>query len=330
MTYWIPSRQRLAPLHLLFWVGLLALAGCAETTPPPIRLGINPWPGYEALFLARDKGFFAATKVPVQLVEYSDLADVRRAFMQGHIDGMTCTLIEVLQACDLSARCPQVVMVTDFSNGADVILAASTIPSMSALRGKRVAVETHSMGMFLLSRALARFGMQLDDVVLVPRNQLHMAQDLQKGHVDAVVSYPPVSLELQRHEGVHSLFSSADILGEIVDVIALDPQVLHQRRKEVAGILRAWDQALEFVAAQPEEAYRLMADRERITVPEFRHIFQSMQLLSSMQQHSLLASHGPVNRTLSLVDRVLRESRQLRGPERTRDRLTPLSGQESL
>ena len=67
------------------------LAGCGRHEGP-IRIGINAWPGNEFLFLAQEKGFFAAQGVDVRLIEYSSLGDVRRAFDRGQIDGMTGTI----------------------------------------------------------------------------------------------------------------------------------------------------------------------------------------------------------------------------------------------
>ncbi len=33
---------------------IIILIGCSESTPPPLRLGTNRWPGYEPLYLARE------------------------------------------------------------------------------------------------------------------------------------------------------------------------------------------------------------------------------------------------------------------------------------
>ena len=68
---------------------VLALSACSEAPSDPLRVGINPWPGYGPLFLAADKGFFAEEGIDVELVELTSLADVRRAFERGQIDGMT-------------------------------------------------------------------------------------------------------------------------------------------------------------------------------------------------------------------------------------------------
>src|SRR5437667_11275229 len=102
------------------------LAGCAGHELP-LRIGINAWPANEFLFLAQEKGFFAAQGVDVRLIEYSSLGDVRRAFDRGQLDGMTATLVELLQSREGSRPAPRAFMATNVSNGADVIVARGEI-----------------------------------------------------------------------------------------------------------------------------------------------------------------------------------------------------------
>jgi len=58
----------------------------------PLRIGFNPWPGYEFIYLAKVKGFYEANDIDVKLVELNALGDVRRAFERGQIDIMASTM----------------------------------------------------------------------------------------------------------------------------------------------------------------------------------------------------------------------------------------------
>jgi len=60
----------------LFFFGLLAAAaGCGgEKAKPPLKIGINAWPGFFHAFLARDKGYFKKNGVKVELVYDADFA----------------------------------------------------------------------------------------------------------------------------------------------------------------------------------------------------------------------------------------------------------------
>ncbi|MBI1854182.1 MAG: ABC transporter substrate-binding protein, partial [Planctomycetes bacterium] len=225
-------------LRALLILAVPILAGCGPEPAMPLRLGINSWPGYEVMYLAQEKGLFAAEGVNVRLVEYSSLGDTRRAFERGSVDGMLCTTVELLQARERSTRRPVAILMTDFSNGSDVILAREAVSSVADLRGKRVGVEVAALGPFLLSRALERAGLELADVSLVPMDQTDMPRAITEGRVDAVVAYPPASTETLRGGAIRTLFTSAEIPAEVVDVVVLDAAILERRALDAEAIVR--------------------------------------------------------------------------------------------
>lgn len=57
----------------------LVVAGCPQPVQEPIRIGINTWPGYELLHLASRLGYFEDEGVSVRILEFTSLADCRRA-----------------------------------------------------------------------------------------------------------------------------------------------------------------------------------------------------------------------------------------------------------
>ena len=298
------------------------LAGCGGHELP-LRIGINAWPANELLFLAQEKGFFAAQGVDVRLIEYSSLGDVRRAFDRGQIDGMTGTLVELLQSRDATRRAPRAFMVTDFSNGSDMILARGSIAAVSELAGKRVAAEPESVGMFVLARALAREGMPFSAVAVVATDQTDMAKNLDSGWVDAAVTYPPVSFEILQIPGTRVIFSSADIPREVVGVVALAGDVLERRPDDAARILRAWDQSLAYAAEHPSEARELMASRERISVEEFSEALAGITLLSSKEQRPLFEPGGPLAKAIGATAELLRTAAQIRNGSASAECLAP-------
>ncbi len=302
---------------------LLVLAGCQARREAPLRIGINPWPAWEYLYLAQEKGIFKEEGLDVRLIEYTSLGDCCRAFERGQIDGMTCTPVELLLARERSPRDPQVVLVTDYSNGGDVVLARSPISGVAELRGKRVGVETASLGSYVLSRALATADLTLDDVAIVPCDQLDLEAALANGDVDAVVTYPPVSVAILRAGGASLLFSSAQIPGEILDVVAIDAEVIARRGGDVAGLARGWERAKRFAGEQPTAAFALMAGREGLGVEEFREALALTHIYSLADQGELLAPGGPVETTVRMTDSILRAAGEISGPSRVAGAIAP-------
>jgi len=283
---------------------------------------MNPWPGYEVLSLAEDQRFYEAEGVAVRIISFNSLADARRAYERGQIDVMAATAIEVLQVRDHGARSPQIVQVVDYSNGADMVLARGSprpgpTGAAGTLRGARIGVELASLGVYVLARALARHELALGDVSVVSSDQLSMDAAFRSGELDAVVTYPPTSVRLLRDADAHVVFSSREIPAEVVDVLAVEEQLIAQRPDQIARFLRAYHRALDFTRDHPAEAYRIMAAHEGITPEEFAAtLTDGITLVSPAQQASYLAPGGALERVIAEVDRILRATQQITGPDR--------------
>jgi NitT/TauT family transport system substrate-binding protein len=302
----------------LVFASLIFLPGCGESSKEALRIGINAWPGYEFLYLAATKGYFEAEGVPVKILEFDSLADARRAFERGQLDGFATTVVEVLQARDESNRRPQVFQVIDYSEGADVVIAHPSIGTMADLKGKRVGVELASLGVFMLARSLEKAGLTLDDVVAVSSDQVAMAEEFLAGNLDAVVTYPPRSLELLRDGKAKIVFSSSELPGEIVDVIAVDAEVIARRPEDVKRVSRAFYRAVEFARSNKAEAYGIMGAREGISAQEFEEALQDgIRIVQASEQESFLGTDGKLGGVVESVDRILRATKQITGPDRT-------------
>ena len=118
------------PTQFTFITLLAAVAAwvCAvggERRERVLRVGVNPAPGYELIFLAEEKGFFREEGVEVRLVEFTCLADCRRAFERGQVDLIGGTVVRVPVGRESGRYSPRIVDVSDGAGGADGRMAAS-------------------------------------------------------------------------------------------------------------------------------------------------------------------------------------------------------------
>jgi NitT/TauT family transport system substrate-binding protein len=291
---------------------LLARAHAVATTPAPLRLAMNPWPGYEFATLAQVKGFFADEGVDVKLLELSSLHDARRAYERGQADGFFGTIAEVILAEAAGPRLPRVVLVIDYSDGADVVLATPGVASLSDLRGRRVALERGSLTSFVLGRALEQAGLTWDDIEHVHMPLLDAPAALADGRVDAAVAYPPVSLKITDAGTARAIFSTTDIPGEVLDVLAVDQRVWEARRGDVDAVCRAFFRAVAYAEANPAEAYAIMAAREGISPAVFAAALeQGVRMIRAEEQDAFLGDGGHLGRITEVTRRVLRDAGEL-------------------
>lgn len=289
---------------LSFGLALLSIptAGCSSPAREPLRIGVNVWPPYELLYLARERGFFKAEGVDVDLVDFSSYTGELRSYHQRNLDGMLATLNEI-QVKDNFLDQPAVVLVVDYSYGGDAIVVSPAIAELKDLRGKRIAYEESALGSYVLERALKAAGLKPEDVTLVNCLPEEGEQDFLRGKADAVVTYEPVLSRLLKNGG-RVAFSSRQMPGEIVDVLAMRRSVLDGRMGEVRGLVRAWFRAVQDLRDNPQDAAAIMARREGGDVEAFLRGLEASHIPDRRENMKLIGTSMTVGELHAIADRL--------------------------
>ncbi|QYJ89987.1 ABC transporter substrate-binding protein [Shewanella halotolerans] len=266
------------------------LVGCGpKKVEEPITIAINPWPGYELLYLAKQKGFFQQVGANIELVQVSTLSDAQRAYLTGYVDGFASTMIEAIQVVPLGGKPIKIVLLADYSDGGDVIIAPEAIENLQALKGETIGCEVSSLGIFVLERALRQHKMNMDDVRVINVEQGAAVSALAIGKIAAMVTYPPYSVEIQSSGAYRQLFSTKEIPEEVLDTISISSSVLAANPNLADQLQQAWQLAMDYLQQHPEEAMAIMAKREGLQVAEFKGALADLKLLSGEEQRKLFA-----------------------------------------
>jgi NitT/TauT family transport system substrate-binding protein len=280
----------------------------------PLRIGFNPWPGYEFIYLAKVKGFYEANGIDVKLVELNALGDVRRAFERGQIDIMASTMVEVLIAAENTGRTLRIIAVSDASNGSDMLLARQPISKVAELKGKRVGMEGATVDVLVAGAALRSAGLSFKDVEVVGKAQDDLVADLEAGRVDAIETYPPYAIQLMKSGHYNKVFDTSKIPGEIVDTISVDADVLESRGEDIERYLKAYFQAFDYYSENPEESSEIMGKREGVTGAEFREAIAGMEILGRDAQAPYLLADGIGGQVLQRASDALLATGWLKSP----------------
>ncbi len=291
---------------------LFAFSGCAKLTR--VEIPIAAWPGYEYFYLAHETGIDRAHGLEIRTLSFPDSGAIASAFARGQLAIAQITTVEAVDLCSrVPQRCPVVVLALNESRGGDKVVVRPSIGSVAGLRGRRVGVATNTLGPYVLSRALGRVGLTLNDVRIVPMPLEDMGRRLGLGEVDGVAFFPPFSDEvLAGGQGVE-VFSSAEIPGEIFDVLVVEPGWYRQNLPTLTRLLRVWQDA-HTAARRDPEALDTMAAREGITADAFRRTEQGLVYTDLAGQKALLAPGGPLARNLEAVLAVQKELGGIQGP----------------
>jgi len=255
---------------------------------PQVKIATNPWPSYELLFVAERQGYFEDEGLNIKLLQLASLVDVQRTFIQGRANAMSSTVIEAIIVSALNNQRVVPVLVPDYSYGGDMIISRQGINSMASLKGKKVGVETGSLGIVILAKALKKYGLTIADIDYINLEQLKMKDELVSGQVDAVVTYPPFATEILRDEAYKTVFTTREIPGQIIDVISVSEEVIKADPNWAKKFNRAWVRALEYLGNNKQSAIRMMADREGITEKEFEAALNDLHLLNASELAEVL------------------------------------------
>jgi len=277
-----------------------------------IRISVIPWPGYDLLYLAKKKGYFAQEGLDVELVEQLSATNQAVAFNNGHISAAATTINDALDNNVNWKKKMHFISILDYSNGGDVILGQDNIKTMQDLKGKKVAVENSALGEYMINRALSLSGMSLDDIDIVNLSFSEGVKSMIKKEVDGFVGFPPSSTEIQNSIPVNIIFDSTKIPGEIVDVLAVNDDLLFNHPDKVSGMVRAWNKALIYSKENPDELFEIMVENNGLnTREEFEVILNEVYMPSIAEQKEIFQKKS-MNVTASRIMKLLLSEEQIK------------------
>ncbi|TMP30368.1 nitrate ABC transporter [Pseudoalteromonas rubra] len=305
MTWWMGKAVKLLLLALVFTL----IVGCSDSSRTQLRVGFNLWPGYETLYLAKQKGLL---KENIKLVELLSATDTMDAFRHGRIEVAALTLDEALLLV-AEGIALKIVLIMDISNGADAVVVRESVSELAQLKGKRIAYEQTAVGALMLHETLdaAQLSMEDIDAVHLPVNQHFRA--FQSRVVDAVVTFEPVTTQLVNQD--HKIiFNSAQIPGKIVDVLVVRTAHLSHYHEALQALVSAQFETLAYIEKYPENAAQLMSPRLGLQPHELLAALGGITLADAPTNRSLLVGKGvdpPLHSTVVRLLSVLIEQNMI-------------------
>ncbi|MDX1294621.1 MAG: ABC transporter substrate-binding protein [Sulfurimonadaceae bacterium] len=293
-------------LTLLF-TSLLIMGGCSkyeETSRETIRIGTNYWLGYEPLYLAKGLGVMDRSRI--RLVEYGSNTEVIEAYRNGVIEGAALTLDEALLMAEEQVPL-KLLMVLDYSKGADSVIAREGIESVADLKNKRLGVETNALGTYMLSRMLEKGKLSAGDVKVTHVEFEQHEEVFDAKTVDAVITFEPVRSRLLL-KGAREIFTSAEIPGEIIDVLVVRPELFDNFPETLRHLINGWYGALEYLKMDPDAAYRHMEMRQQLGQKEMAGALQTLEFPERVENCRLFSDGAvEINERIENLQKVMRE-----------------------
>lgn len=258
-----------------------AVAPAPRPPAAPLQIGYSDWPGFVALEVPAAKGWFQEAGLDVKLVWFEYVPSLE-AFQAGKLDAVGITNGDQLVIA--ASKTPsKMVLLTDYSNGNDMIVARPGIADLAALRGKKIGVEVGFVDHLLLLNALKAAGMQEADVTLVNVPTDQTPQALKSGNVDAIAAWQPSSGNALREvAGSKAIHTSAEAPGLIYDGIAANPDSFASRREDWIAFTKVWYRTVDYINDPKNRAdiLQIMSARVGLAPEKYEPLLEGTFLLN--------------------------------------------------
>lgn len=260
-------------------LGLLALCGFANAEP--LKIAYSDWPGWVAWEIGVQKGWFKEAGVDVEFLWF-DYVPSMDAYVAGKVDAVCMTNGDAL-VTGATGKPSVGILINDYSNGNDMIVAAPGISSVKELKGKKVGIEEGFVEHLLLLTGLQKNGMSLDDVTIVNTPTGETPQVLASKAVDAIGAWQPNSGQaLKALPGSKAIYTSADAPGIIYDLLYVSPESLEKNKEDWAKVVKVWYKIADYIKDEEnlDDALKILAGRVNLKPEEYEPFLKGTYILS--------------------------------------------------
>ena len=248
-----------------------------------MRVAVGMWAGAEPWILARQAGELNPSQV--NLVEINWTSAAMRAVGNRAVDAAVLSVDEVIRQIHQGYPL-KIIMVTDISRGADLLMAKPGLDSVAALKGGRIGYEPRTSGAWLLSKALKNSDLKLSEVQPVPLNPAEVEEIFGQLSLDGVVVAEPWKQRM-KNLNLNKVYDSSHAGASIVRVLAVHPDSIVEHREALLSVMRAhfkWMPKL----AEGGAVLNPILRREGISAEVFGTILSQLETVGLEENRKLL------------------------------------------
>ncbi|MCW0221160.1 MAG: ABC transporter substrate-binding protein [Prosthecobacter sp.] len=264
----------------LFACLLLCLTPFAARSAEPLKIGYSDWPGWVAWEVAIKKGWFKEAGVDVEFV-WMDYGKSMEAYAADQLDGVGMTNGDAL-VTGATGKPSTCIIINDYSNGNDMIIAKPGIESIKDLKGKTVGLEEGFVDHLLLLKAFELNGLSESDVTIKNTPTNNTPQVLASGEVDAIGAWQPSSGQaLKLVPGSKAIYTSKDVPGLIYDCLYVSEKSLKEHTAEWKKITEVWYKVVDFIYDEKnlDEALAILSSRVGVKPEEYEPFLIGTKIL---------------------------------------------------
>jgi NitT/TauT family transport system substrate-binding protein len=293
-------------LILSFLAGLFLLPSCTWAQKPvftvawSIYVGWDPYQYMAKSGLLRKWGDKYGVTIKVQRFDYAPSID---AFTSKNVDACAMTNMEALDLPAASGVDTTAILIGDYSNGNDAVMARDG-NTLKSLAGKKVLLVQKTVSEYLLERAFVKNNLESEvrKVKLVNTSDSSIvAAFMNDTSESAVVTWKPLVTQVQKMKGVNTLFDSSKIPGEILDLLVVRSEVLNSPNGKnfAKAITGAWYEMMSQMTS--DKVLGAIAAVSEDTLPSYKEQLSTTHMMYKADEAAAMADSAGLRDKMQLV-----------------------------
>jgi outer membrane protein OmpA-like peptidoglycan-associated protein len=272
-------------------------AGSMTGAPSPDRfvMGLDSWIGGTPSLMALSREYNRDYSLDFGVEFIPSDSERIAALDQGLIQATEISLPSFVKQLEKYPDCGVIVGITDFSRGADGIVAKSEVKDLNDMEGRKVSYVRDGTGKFILNKFLRLTGLRYQDIVPVEKESMsEVIGGLKSGDVDLAVSWSPdmnlavKEMNSEKAGSVKLLITTKEVPNLIPTVLVVSGRVLESDPGKVSAFLKTWYASSKYIIEKPDRAYeklvQLMNENEeeygRVALADVEDSFANIKLMS--------------------------------------------------
>ncbi|GAE90353.1 phosphate ABC transporter substrate-binding/OmpA family protein [Acetivibrio straminisolvens] len=279
-------------------------------------MGLDSWIGGTPVLIGLSRGYNDDYSLNLNIKYISADSDRIRALNEGRIHATEMSLPSFMRFQEKYPDSAVIVGITDFSRGADGIVAKSEVKDLNDIEGRRVSYVANGTGKFILNKFLRLVGLRYQDIEPVEReNMSEVIEDLKSGYSDLIVSWSPDmniavnEINAKKPDSVKVLINTKEVPDLVPTMLVVNRGYAERNPEMVENFLRTWFAASKYIIEKPDRAYEklaeLMSENEEygpVSKEEVEASFKDIKLMSLNENLEYFGINRGENRIESIIN----------------------------
>jgi len=254
------ASSALSKLAFLAFVALLAASRMTQAADTQtVTLFIGTTPDYANIYVTRDKGFFEAEGLKLDIRLFPSGSAATDGFRSGKVEFVASGDIPAMRLCEVMGA--KIVAPTGYDGFSPVFMVKSSIKTPEDLRGKTFATRLGSSGELFVQKVRDKYKLPADAFKLINLEPTDMVAVLDRGDIDGFFWFSPFEERSAQISGSKvRLFlrgGEVDFTNEVTlaargDLVAANPDL-------VKRFVRALAKGSDYAMANRDETVDIVA-----------------------------------------------------------------------